>query len=157
MQRCHCFSALWWYLWCSRGFIAAEGAPGERHWGIPDPPTLCVAPGSLQCSGIEDSSGMKRILVLFTPSAPSSSPLVAGSKPLSLLLGPAGIGKLSHFLMPKGKRYQVVNTVGSVEGQERGCHLLHSFICSPLISLEFQCTLCSLCGAFFFFLKKDNI
>lgn len=128
----------------------------EHHekgtWGIPDPPTFRVAPGSLQCSDIEDGSGAKQILVLFTPAAPPSSPLVAGSKSLSLLLGAAGADKLSHFLMPKGKRSQAVNTVGSVEEQGRGCHLLHSLLCSHLVSLEFPCTSCSLCGA----LKKNK-
>ncbi|OPJ89730.1 hypothetical protein AV530_003883 [Patagioenas fasciata monilis] len=65
------------------------GHQQKGTWGIPDPPTLRVASGSLQCSGIEDSSCAKRILVLFTPAAPPCSPLVAGSKSLSLLLGPA--------------------------------------------------------------------
>lgn len=32
----------------------------------------------------------------FTPAAPPSGPLMAGSEPLSLLLGAAGTDKLSH-------------------------------------------------------------
>lgn len=99
---------------------------------------LLLAPCS---AGIEGGSGAKWMFVLFTAAAPPSSPLMAGSKPLSLLLGAAGTDKMSHFLIPKGKRSQVVNTVGSVEGQGRGCYMLRSLLCSPLISIELLCTL----------------
>lgn len=137
----------------TRGLIIWEGCTRRK------------APGgslTLQCSvlllapcsaGMEDGIGAKWILVLFTPAAPPSSPLMAGSKPLSPLLGAAGTDKMSHFLIPKGRRSQAVNTVGSVEGQGRGCYVLHSLLCSPLISIELPLYDVGL----FFFLNVCNI
>lgn len=131
MQRCPCCLALWWYLQCARGLIVWEGAPR----------------GSLTLQ----RSVLLLALVLFTPAAPPSRPLVARSKPLSLLLGAAGTEMMSHFLILKGKRSWVVNTLWSVEGQEGGCYMLQSCLCSPLSSMELPCALYSLCGTLFVF------